>query len=195
MLTKLSRPLWFVFHCLLTLASSQLMAETSDSTKVLIKTNYGQIEVTLFDKKAPETVKNFLAYTQQGYYNNTIFHRVIPNFMIQGGGFTQDLTQKATAAPIRNEAGNGMHNSRGTLAMARTNDPNSATSQFFINTVDNFFLDQNASSFGYAVFGKVINGMDVVDKISQVSTTYAQGMQDVPSQPVIMESVEVISAQ
>ncbi len=161
-------------------------------TKVLIKTNHGNIEVVLFDDKAPESVKNFLQYVNSGFYNNTIFHRVIANFMIQGGGFTGDMVQKATQPPVRNEAGNGIHNNRGTLAMARTNDPNSATSQFFINVVDNFYLDRNERSLGYAVFGKVTEGMDVVDKISTVETTFSGGMRDVPAEPVVMESVTVV---
>ena len=170
------------------------MAETSDS-KVLIKTNYGQIEVTPFRQKAPETVKKTFSPTPNKAITTTQFSiRVIPNLMIQGGGLHK-ISLRKQPAPIRNEAGNGMHNSRGTLAMARTNDPNSTTSRFFINTVDIFFpLIRMLQASVYAVFGKVINGMDVVDKI-KVSTTYAQGMQDVPSQPVIMESVEVISAQ
>lgn len=147
--------------------------EKAVNTMVLIKTSKGDIKVELFDKQAPETVKSFLQYVDAKFYSGTIFHRVIASFMIQGGGFTRDYKQKATKAPVKNEAGNGEKNVRGTLAMARTSVVNSATSQFFINVVDNAFLDhQNESpqGFGYCVFGKVVEGMDVVDKIKSVPT-------------------------
>ncbi|MGD9874136.1 MAG: peptidylprolyl isomerase [Kiritimatiellia bacterium] len=154
---------------------------------VLIKTSKGDIKVELNEKKAPVTVKNFLAYVDAGHYDGTIFHRVIGNFMIQGGGFTKDMRQKPTRAPIANEAANGLGNERGTIAMARTSDINSATSQFFINVVNNAFLnhrDKSAQGFGYCVFGKVTEGMDVVDAIKAVPT----GAQDIPR-----ETVEIIS--
>lgn len=155
---------------------------------VVIKTNMGTIEMALDAEKAPISVQNFLSYVKTSFYDSTIFHRVIPNFMIQGGGFTVGMTQKPTQPPIKNEAGNGLKNKRGTVAMARTNVINSATCQFFINHVDNEFLDHTddtAKGFGYAVFGQVTKGMDVVDKIASVAT----GAQDVPRQPVVILSV------
>ncbi len=161
--------------------------EPQESIMVLIKTSKGDIKVELNEKKAPVTVKNFLAYVDAGHYDGTIFHRVIGNFMIQGGGFTKDMRQKPTRAPIANEAANGLGNERGTIAMARTSDINSATSQFFINVVNNAFLnhrDKSAQGFGYCVFGKVTEGMDVVDAIKAVPT----GAQDIPR-----ETVEIIS--
>ena len=159
-----------------------------------ISTSLGDIEVELFPDKAPETVKNFIAYAEAGHYDGTVFHRVIPGFMIQGGGMTADLKQKPTKAPIKNEAGNGLKNATGTLAMARTNVVDSATSQFFINVKDNAFLDHKSETpqgYGYAVFGKVIGGMDVVRKIEGVSTTNKNMMQDVPVEPVTIKSVTV----
>lgn len=161
---------------------------------ITIKTSQGEIQAELFADKAPETVKNFLQYAKDGHYNGTIFHRVISGFMIQGGGFTHDFQQKATRAPIRNEAANGLKNTRGTLAMARTSDIHSATSQFFINTVDNGFLDYRDSSaqgFGYCVFGKVTKGLDVVDKIRSVPTGNRGQFQDVPTSPVEIHEVTV----
>jgi peptidyl-prolyl cis-trans isomerase B (cyclophilin B) len=143
----------------------------------------------LYADKAPETVKNFLAYVDAGYYNNTIFHRVIPNFMIQGGGFTADMQKKQTRAPIRNEADNGLPNQRGTIAMARTPDPHSASAQFFINTKDNDFLNHSgktAQGWGYAVFGHVVEGMQVVDGISKVRTVTRGRFRDVPAESVII---------
>lgn len=137
---------------------------------VLLETNMGNIELELYPEKAPKSVANFLAYVDAGHYEGTIFHRVIKNFMIQGGGFNTNGNQKPTRSPIQNEAKNGLKNERGTLAMARTNDPHSATSQFYINLVDNVFLNQNGRNDGYAVFGKVVRGMDVVDKIGQIPT-------------------------
>ncbi|MBM7060624.1 peptidylprolyl isomerase [Pseudomonas sp. UL073] len=157
---------------------------------VLLTTSQGEIEVELDADKAPGTVKNFLAYVDAGHYDNTIFHRVIPGFMVQAGGYTADMDEKKTQAPIKNEADNGLHNVRGTLAMARTQVVDSATSQFFINQKDNAFLDHGARDFGYAVFGKVVRGMDVVDKIAQTPTTIRAGMRDVPAQPVLILSAK-----
>ena len=147
---------------------------------ITIKTNHGDIKVALFDDKAPVTCENFRQYVADGFFNDTIFHRVIPNFMIQGGGMEADMSQKKTRAPIKNEADNGESNRRGTLAMARTMDINSATAQFFINLRDNDFLDHGTRDFGYAVFGEVVDGMDVVDAIAAVPTGNKGGHQDVP---------------
>ncbi|MBY0377906.1 MAG: peptidyl-prolyl cis-trans isomerase [Gammaproteobacteria bacterium] len=161
---------------------------------IKIKTNYGDIELQLHSDKTPITAANFLAYAKKGFYDNTIFHRVIPRFMIQGGGFSDQFKQKETDAPIENEANKGAKNTRGTIAMARTSDPHSATAQFFINVVDNSFLDFKAPSkdgWGYCVFGEVVSGMDVVDKIQQVSTHSRSGHQDVPQHDVIIEKVEI----
>lgn len=161
---------------------------------VLMETSLGTITIELYQDKAPKSVENFLAYVNSGFYEGTVFHRVIPNFMIQGGGMTADLNRKATRGPIENEATNGLKNTRGTLAMARTGDVNSATSQFFINPVDNAFLDHKstkASEFGYAVFGVVTEGMDVVDKIRRVPTGTRGPFQDVPNEPVVIQSVRV----
>jgi peptidyl-prolyl cis-trans isomerase B (cyclophilin B) len=163
--------------------------------KILIKTNQGNITLELYPDKAPQTVENFLNYVQNSHYKDTIFHRVINGFMIQGGGFTVDFTQKNTQAPIPIESDNGLKNLKGTVAMARTSDPNSATSQFFINTVDNPFLDYKSKTptgWGYTVFGKVIDGIDVVDKISKVKTGTYQGHRDVPLDPVVILSVEEV---
>ncbi len=156
---------------------------------VTIETSLGAIEVELHEEQAPVSVANFLNYVDQGFFDGTIFHRVIPNFMIQGGGFTEDMQQKATEAPITNEADNGLSNERGTLAMARTNDINSATSQFFINLRDNAFLDHGDRDFGYAVFGKVSAGMEVVDKIAAVATGRRGMHDDVPKEAVTIVSV------
>lgn len=155
---------------------------------VVMETSQGTIKIELDGAKAPISVKNFLQYVDSGFYNGTIFHRVIPTFMIQGGGFTPDMQQKETGAPIKNEAQNGLKNLRGTLAMARTGVVDSATAQFFINVTDNDFLNYQGPgpAFGYAVFGKVIDGMDVVDKIKSVKTGQAMGMGDVPKEPVII---------
>ena len=162
--------------------------------KVTIETSMGTITAELDDVKAPVTVKNFISYVTSGHYNGTIFHRVIDGFMIQGGGFTKDMVQKDTQAPIRNEAANGLKNARGTLAMARTMVVDSATSQFFINLVDNSFLDYRGPEprmFGYAVFGKVTDGMDVVDKIAKVKTGFAGPHQNVPEEPIVIKKVHV----
>ena len=147
---------------------------------IILTTNVGDITLELFPDKAPVSVKNFLAYVDAGFYEGTIFHRVIPDFMIQGGGFTPDMMQKKTNAPIKNEADNGLSNEPYTVAMARTSDINSATSQFFINLADNVFLDHGKRDFGYAVFGKVTQGTEVVDKIGEVKTGSQGGHRDVP---------------
>jgi cyclophilin family peptidyl-prolyl cis-trans isomerase len=163
--------------------------------KVLIKTSMGDITLELYPDKAPITVKNFLDYVKEGFYNGTIFHRVIDGFMIQGGGFEPGMIQKKTNPPIKNEADNGLSNLRGTIAMARTQVIDSATSQFFINLKDNTFLDyrdDTPQGYGYCVFGKVIKGMDVVDKIAKVKTHSVGYYQDVPVEDVVIEKVEII---
>ena len=158
--------------------------------KVTLKTNHGSLLIELDEKAAPITVKNFENYVNKGFYNDTIFHRVIDGFMIQGGGFTKDMSQKQTDSPIKNEADNGLKNEKYSIAMARTSIPDSATSQFFINVNNNNFLDfPGQDGAGYCVFGKVIEGHDVVDKIAKVSTGSASGHQDVPSEVVIIEEV------
>ena len=162
---------------------------------VVMETSLGTVKMELFQNEAPLSVKNFLDYTNGGYYNGTIFHRVIPNFMIQGGGFTADMKTKPAKAPIKNEAGNGLKNDRGTLAMARSMMVDSASSQFFINVVNNDYLnhrDNSPQGFGYAVFGKVIEGMDVVDKIAAVKTGMQKGFQDVPETAVVIKSMKVV---
>ena len=164
--------------------------------KVAMETSMGTISLELDDGKAPATVANFVEYAKAGHYDGTIFHRVIDGFMIQGGGFTKDMNQKPTRDPIRNEAMNGLKNARGTIAMARTMVVDSATSQFFINLVDNDFLDFQAPTpqgFGYAVFGKVTDGMSVVDKIAKVRTGFAGPHQNVPEEPVIIRKVTVVT--
>jgi len=162
---------------------------------IKLHTNFGAITLDLDAAKAPETVKNFIAYVESGHYGNTIFHRVIDGFMIQGGGFEPGMKQKTTRAPVKNEAGNGLKNDRYTIAMARTNDPHSATAQFFINLKDNDFLNHAAPTpqgWGYCVFGKVVEGQDVVDKIKAVKTGRSGMHQDVPAQDVIIERAEVV---
>ena len=157
---------------------------------VTLKTNFGDITLELFEDKAPKTVENFLAYVKEGFYDDTIFHRVIDGFMIQGGGFTADMDQKDTKDTIENEANNGVANEIGTIAMARTNDPHSATAQFFINVGNNSFLNHTSESvngWGYCAFGKVTDGMDVVEKIKSVKTGSSGYHQDVPVEPVIIE--------
>ncbi|MBC7713710.1 MAG: peptidyl-prolyl cis-trans isomerase [Rhizobacter sp.] len=171
---------------LLTLASVSAFAA---NPKIIIKTSKGDIEAELFEDKAPVSVKNFLAYVSKGQYKGTIFHRVINNFMIQGGGFDKDMKEKSVGAPIKNEAGNGLKNETGTLAMARTNDVNSATAQFFINVADNAFLDhrdESQAGFGYAVFGKVTSGMPIVNAIKMVKTGTRGPYEDVPLEPVVI---------
>lgn len=152
------------------------------------KTSQGNFTVELFNTEAPVSSENFMAYVDAGFFDGTIFHRVIPGFVLQGGGFTADMQQKKTNAPIKNEAGNGLKNKRGTLSMARTNDINSATSQFFVNLVDNDFLDHKPGNFGYAVFGKVTAGMEVIDAIAKVKTGNRGGHSDVPVEAVVVES-------
>jgi peptidyl-prolyl cis-trans isomerase B (cyclophilin B) len=162
---------------------------------IKLTTNHGVITLDLNAEKAPKTVANFIAYVEAGHYDNTVFHRVIKNFMIQGGGMEPGMNQKPCKAPIENEAANGLKNKRGTVAMARTSDPHSATAQFFINTVDNDFLDFKSPSgqgWGYCVFGEVVEGMDVVDKIRAVRTGNKGFHQDVPVEDVIIEKAEVV---
>ena len=161
---------------------------------IIFNTNHGPISIALDSEKAPKSAENFLQYAKEGFYNGTIFHRVIDGFMIQGGGFEPGMSQKANHDPIDNEADNGLSNLTGTLAMARTAEPHSATSQFFINVSDNFFLDhrgKTAQGWGYAVFGKVVDGMDVVNKIKSCQTTSRAGHQDVPIDDIIIESTDV----
>ena len=162
--------------------------------QVELKTSLGTIVLELYPDRAPETVKNFQQYVQSGFYNGMVFHRVIPGFMIQGGGFTADFRNKPTREPIRNEATKGLKNAVGTVAMARTSDPHSATAQFFINVVDNPFLDYREGNYGYAVFGKVVSGMDVVQKIAAVPTAARPPHQNVPVKPVVIESARMLEA-
>ncbi len=163
--------------------------------RVAFDTTKGKIVIELFEDKAPKTVANFLQYVKSKHFDGTIFHRVIPGFVIQGGGFTADMTQKPTKPPVQNEADNGLKNGRGTLSMARTSDPNSASSQFFINLSDNASLDHKGKSpqgWGYAVFGKVVEGMDVVDQVAQVRTGSKSGHSDVPVEPIVVRKAEVL---
>ena len=164
--------------------------------KVVLETSQGDITLELDADKAPKTVENFLTYVRDGHYNGTIFHRVIPDFMIQGGGFSADYVQKSTRAPIQNEAGNGLKNTRGTIAMARTGDPHSATAQFFINTVDNGFLDYQSPTprgWGYTVFGKVTSGMDIVDRIQRLPTGSGGPFRtDVPRETVLIKQARLL---
>ena len=175
-------------------SSKSAMADTPALTKgganpkVLFKTDMGDIEITLFADKAPLSVKNFLSYVDSGFYNGIIFHRVIPNFMAQVGGFDDKMAQKKTQAPIKNESSNGLKNKRGTLSMARTNDPDSATSQFFMNVVNNTSLDQSAGNPGYAVFGEITKGLEVVDAIVKVPTKTVGPYQNVPVKPIHVKS-------
>ncbi|WSQ11817.1 peptidylprolyl isomerase [Streptomyces sp. NBC_01231] len=164
-------------------------------SSVELTTNFGRIVLELHDAEAPKTVENFLTYVGNGHYDGTIFHRVIDGFMVQGGGFTAEMAQKPTLAPVPNEADNGLKNTAYTVAMARTSDPHSATAQFFVNASDNEFLNYTAktpSGWGYTVFARVSEGQDVVDKIKNVRTGSSRGHQDVPTQPVIIESAKVL---
>ena len=154
----------------------------------------GSFTIELFPKEAPLSTENFLQYADEGHFVTTIFHRVIPGFVIQGGGLTADMQQKKTRAPIKNEAKNGLKNSRGTLSMARTNDVDSATSQFFVNLVDNTSLDNKPGNYGYAVFGRVVEGMDVVDKIAAVETSRRKGHDDVPAEDIVVKSAKRVEA-
>ena len=185
-------------HLLLSLALlltplAGLAESEPKNPQVIIKTSEGDITVRLFGDKSPVTVDNFLSYVDSGYYNGTIFHRVIPNFMIQGGGFLPDLTQKESGEPIKNESKNRLHNTRGTLAMARTNDPDSATSQFFINQRSNLKLDWAPGREGYTVFGEVILGMDIVDFIATAPTGQSGHFNDVPKDPILIKEVVRVS--
>lgn len=179
---------------LLLLLASFTFTSVFASSIVILETNHGDIEVELNEEKAPVTSKNFISYVKKGFYDGTIFHRVIDGFMIQGGGMTPDMKEKKTDAPIKNEAQNGLKNEKGTIAMARTSDPHSASSQFFINVADNDFLNHTSVSsagWGYAVFGKVVKGMDVVNKIKNVKTTTKSGHSNVPVDPVIIKSAKL----
>ena len=175
---------------------SQTKKSEPEKKMVKLETSMGDIVVELNEEAAPVTVKNFLTYVEEGFYDGTIFHRVISNFMIQGGGFTEQMVRKPTKPPIVNEASNGLKNIRGSIAMARTDDPNSATSQFFINHKDNDALNyvENGNP-GYAVFGMTVEGMDVVDAIAGIKTTMRMGMRDVPAEPVVIKSAKVIPGQ
>lgn len=167
----------------------------SDNPRVKLETTEGDIVLELFAEEAPKTVENFLAYVEADFYDGTIFHRVIPDFMVQGGGFTTDMEQKGTRPPIENEADNGLKNDRGTVAMARTMQPHSATAQFFVNTTDNAFLNhrsKDAQGYGYTVFAEVVEGMDVVDAISAVETTNRGPHQNVPVEPVVINDAVVV---
>ncbi len=189
----------FAVFLLCALAMPALAAEPSKNVKpaqVALTTSLGKVVVELDEKKAPKTAANFLGYVKKGHYNGLIFHRVISGFMIQGGGFDEKMQEKPTGKPIENEADNGLTNLRGTIAMARTNDPHSAAAQFFINVVDNPMLDFKSKSvqgWGYAVFGKVVSGMDVVDKIRMVATGSTGIFDDVPRTPVIIEKAEIVN--
>jgi peptidyl-prolyl cis-trans isomerase A (cyclophilin A)/peptidyl-prolyl cis-trans isomerase B (cyclophilin B) len=177
----------------LSLTAAISVADAAETNQVLLKTNMGDIVLELYPDKAPKTVANFLQYVKSGHYKGTIFHRVMDNFMIQGGGFDQNMKEKPTKAPIENEANNGLKNEAYTVAMARTPDPHSATAQFFINVKDNAFLDYpSRDGWGYAVFGKVLKGTDVVDKIKKVVTGNYGMHQNVPLKPVVIESASVI---
>ncbi len=172
---------------------SGVPAVSAENPRVELDTSKGKIVLELYPEKAPETVKNFLNYVAEKFYDGTIFHRVIPKFMIQGGGFTADMQHKPTGAPIKNEADKGLNNDRGTIAMARTGDPHSATAQFFINTANNDFLNHKSKTqqgWGYAAFGKVVAGMDTVDAISAVKTTTRGSYQDVPVEPVVIKTAK-----
>ena len=192
-------PKYLLFITLLLTTTHSFSTEKTMSdtqTKVKLTTNLGEMIIQLNTEKAPLSSANFLRYVNEGFYNGTIFHRVIPDFMAQGGGFDTSFNQKTVHAPINNEANNGLLNSRGTLAMARTNDPNSATGQFFINYKDNSFLNhtsQTSSGWGYAVFGEVIEGMDVADAMAKEATGNRNGHQDVPKTDIIIEKAEVIN--
>lgn len=189
-----------IFTALLVLSvfSLPLMAEVKASHYIKVETNHGSFILALYADKAPKTVENFLKYMDSGFYNNTIFHRIIPGFVVQGGGFTKDFKRKSTRPPIYNEAKNGLSNRRGTIAMARTLDPHSATSQFYINLADNKNLDHRSEApaeWGYAVFGEIISGMDVIDKIAQLTTGPGGHFQsDVPITPVIISNMSLTSA-
>jgi peptidyl-prolyl cis-trans isomerase A (cyclophilin A) len=185
-------------HRLFLLAFAFLFSMTAHAAnpQVELKTSQGTVIIELYQDKAPKSVENFLQYAKDGFFNGTVFHRVIPDFMIQGGGFTPDMKQKEARAPIQNEAKNGLKNELGTLAMARTGDPHSASAQFFINLKDNSFLDYpGRDGWGYAVFGKVVQGLDIVQKIAKVPTANAGPHQNVPTTPVLIESAKLLPAK
>ncbi len=189
---KISKCLLIIMLSLSFMASAAAAEEKAGNPMVEVKTNLGSFTLELYPDKAPISVENFLNYVDKKFYEGTIFHRVIPTFMIQGGGFTTDMTKKGTGAPIKNEADNGLSNSLGTIAMARTGEIHSATCQFFINVKDNKALDHkdaSARGFGYAVFGKVVDGMETVEKIRDVKTTTKGQYGDVPVKPVIIKSI------
>lgn len=179
----------------LTPAPETPFSPASANPHVKIETSMGTMYVELYPDKAPITVENFMRYVKEGHYDGTIFHRVMPDFMIQGGGFTPNMVEKKGHEPIKNEADNGLRNSRGTIAMARTQDVDSATAQFYINVVDNAGLDHSEGNFGYAVFGRVVSGMDVADRIRHVSTGRRGMHENVPTAPVIIRKVSVLSPQ
>jgi len=169
--------------------------QNTKNPKVRLKTNLGDMTIALYEEKAPDTVANFLNYAKEGFYDGTIFHRIIAGFMIQGGGFKPGLVEKDTSSPIRNEADNGLRNDKGTIAMARTMDPHSATSQFFINASDNDFLNYRSATpdgWGYCVFGALVDGESALDAINRVPTTSSRGYDDVPKEDVVLKKVEII---
>lgn len=182
----------YLFLITIIFTNKGVSAEMATNTIITIKTTLGDIKIELFDDKAPKTSENFKKYIKSGFFSNTIFHRVISDFMIQGGGFTAEMQQKDTLSPIKNEANNMLSNQRGTIAMARTNDPHSASSQFFINLKDNTFLDfksETIQGWGYCVFGKVLEGLETIDKIALVSTGSYGPYQDVPNEPIIINEI------
>lgn len=176
-------------------SSTKTVSTNGGNPMVLMSTSMGDIKIELYPEKAPITVENFLGYARDGFYDGTIFHRVIPGFMIQGGGFTPAMNQKPTKGPIKNEADNGLKNDKGTIAMARTNVVDSATSQFFINQSNNDFLNHSSRDFGYAVFGKVVEGMNVVDRIAAARTGSVGMFQDVPEEAIVIKSVKVLAPE
>ena len=198
---KIMKPATFVVAMTLLVATGMFFPPlhsqtTGGQTMLRMSTTLGDIDIELYPKAAPASVRNFIEYVESGYFNDLIFHRVIPGFMIQGGGFSNDMQQRQTRPAIENEADNGLKNLTGTLAMARTTDPNSATSQFFINLVDNGFLDHTAKTpqgWGYAVFGKVVSGMAVVEKIAALPTATVRGFQNVPTEPVVITKAQMLA--
>jgi peptidyl-prolyl cis-trans isomerase B (cyclophilin B) len=192
---KMKIKLFVVINVLVTFLMAGADMATAGNPKVEMETSKGKFVIELYPEKAPDTVKNFLNYVDTKFYDGTIFHRVIPKFMIQGGGFTADMKRKSAGAPIKNEADNGLKNERGTIAMARTNDPHSATAQFFINTVNNDFLNHKSKTtqgWGYVVFGKIVTGMDVVDAISSVKTVMRGMYRDVPEEIIDIRNAVVL---
>ncbi|WP_420864424.1 peptidylprolyl isomerase [Zooshikella ganghwensis] len=192
MMIKMKLPGLYLLIAASLVFSSASWATTSH---VRVETSIGNIELELYPEKAPITVKNFLRYIEQKFYNGTIFHRVIPGFMAQGGGFNTDMERKPTHTPIKNEAQNGLKNERGTIAMARLPAPDTATSQFFINVSNNAFLNHGARGAGYAVFGRVTQGMEVIDKIVNVPTHNINGMQNVPVKPIVIKQVTLVNTE